>query len=97
MLRSIDYAAAVGGAGSEPDRREAWRHAARGAFLDAYLAAPETGPLLPRTRKGTDDVLFVMELEKVLYEIDYETAHRPDWVDIPVQGLRSLAELGLVG
>jgi maltose alpha-D-glucosyltransferase/alpha-amylase len=27
------------------------------------------------------------ELEKALYEVEYETNHRPDWVHVPLRGL----------
>ena len=30
--------------------------------------------------------LGVFELEKVLYEIEYEANHRPHWLGIPVRG-----------
>jgi maltokinase len=92
MLRSIDYAASVGGLGGEPTQTNAWRREARRAFLDAYLASSESERLLPRQWQSTRDLLFVLELEKVLYEIEYEQAHRPEWVDIPVNGLRDLVE-----
>ncbi len=90
MLRSLDYAAVVGGATDESAAR--WRREARHAFLDAYTGAPEAPRLLPRQRESTRDLLFVMELEKVLYEIEYERAHRPEWIPIPLGGLRALAE-----
>jgi predicted trehalose synthase len=35
----------------------------------------------------------IFELEKAIYELRYELAHRPDWVPIPVGGiLRLLGE-----
>jgi len=36
------------------------------------------------------NLLDLCRLEKVLYEIAYELAHRPDWVAIPLAGLRGL-------
>ncbi len=35
-------------------------------------------------------LLQLAEMEKVLYELRYEAANRPDWIHIPVQGLMSL-------
>jgi maltose alpha-D-glucosyltransferase/alpha-amylase len=32
-----------------------------------------------------------MLIEKALYELRYELDHRPDWVPIPLRGLRELA------
>jgi predicted trehalose synthase len=31
-------------------------------------------------------------LEKVVYEISYELNHRPEWVRIPVRGVREILE-----
>ena len=39
-------------------------------------------------------LLQLAEMEKVLYELRYEAANRPDWIHIPVQGLMSLLEGG---
>ena len=38
--------------------------------------------------------LTLKELEKVLYEIGYERAHRPGWVIIPVEGLHRMIGAG---
>jgi maltose alpha-D-glucosyltransferase/alpha-amylase len=35
-------------------------------------------------------LLQLAEMEKVLYELRYEAANRPDWIHIPVQGLTAL-------
>jgi maltose alpha-D-glucosyltransferase/alpha-amylase len=36
------------------------------------------------------ELLRLFILEKTLYELRYELAHRPDWVHIPLYGLRAL-------
>ena len=38
-------------------------------------------------------LLTYYELEKVVYEVEYELNNRPDWLDIPLRGL--LAVIGL--
>jgi maltose alpha-D-glucosyltransferase/alpha-amylase len=38
-----------------------------------------------------DDLLRAFLMEKALYELEYEVNNRPDWVAIPLAGLRSLA------
>lgn len=91
LLRSIDYADGVArarGASVDP----AWRRSARRAYLDAYLAAASGSGLLPRQEAAIGNVLFLMELEKVLYELRYELAHRPDWIAIPLAGLEALLD-----
>jgi predicted trehalose synthase len=74
MLRSFAYAAAVG------QHPEAWEAACRGAFLDAYLATQGIGAILPVDPRP---VLDAYELDKAIYEVAYERAHRPDWEAIP--------------
>ncbi|WP_402466448.1 aminoglycoside phosphotransferase [Isoptericola aurantiacus] len=80
MLRSFDYAAAVGGA-TEP---AAWQAEAARAFLDAYRAAAPPS--------GLDDdtaalVLDALVLDKALYEVVYENHHRPHWLGIPLDAV----------
>jgi maltose alpha-D-glucosyltransferase/alpha-amylase len=41
---------------------------------------------------ATQLLLVLFELEKVVYELAYERAHRPDWLEIPLAGLASLIE-----
>jgi maltose alpha-D-glucosyltransferase/alpha-amylase len=35
-------------------------------------------------------LLELFEVEKAAYEIAYEAANRPAWVDVPLQGLAQL-------
>jgi maltose alpha-D-glucosyltransferase / alpha-amylase len=37
-------------------------------------------------------VLAVFELEKAVYELGYEMNNRPDWLWIPLQGIRAITE-----
>ena len=39
------------------------------------------------------DLLDLFLLEKALYEICYEAANRPSWIEIPLKGVTSLLEL----
>ncbi|MEN5074271.1 aminoglycoside phosphotransferase [Isoptericola cucumis] len=77
MLRSFDYAAAVGGA---PDPAP-WRAEAGYAFAAAYQAAAEPSGMDPPTY---DAALRALVLDKALYEVVYESRQRPDWVHIPL-------------
>ncbi|XVS60769.1 maltokinase N-terminal cap-like domain-containing protein [Actinosynnema sp. CA-299493] len=72
MLRSFDYAAHHGGASDGE-----WAQRMRDAFCDGYaevLDDPRDHPVL----------LHALELDKAVYEVAYERAHRPDWVSIPL-------------
>jgi maltose alpha-D-glucosyltransferase/alpha-amylase len=101
MLRSFDYAAwtagaAAGGPGGPPATAEAWarawRRLAEETFLDGYRTTIDrlAPALLPRTPTVTAKVLGIFELEKALYELDYELDNRPGWVEIPLAGLDRL-------
>jgi hypothetical protein len=69
---------------------EAWEEGARRAFLGGYLAETwERGaPFLPRDREALEAVLRAYELDKAIYELEYELQNRPPWVRIPLDGLR---------
>ncbi|MGY4645592.1 maltokinase N-terminal cap-like domain-containing protein [Cellulomonas sp. URHB0016] len=81
MLRSFDYAAAVGGLTGEA--AAAWTDGARAALLDGYAAGVDGTPTSPV-------LLRALELDKTLYEVVYESRNRPSWVSIPMAGLDRL-------
>lgn len=100
MLRSFRYAAAVGARLHPPadvrghERRQpwldAWGDCAGAVFVRAYRATVGVRRLLPA---GADDCRRLLDwfmLDKALAEIAYELNHRPDWVAIPLAGLRDL-------
>jgi trehalose synthase-fused probable maltokinase len=88
MLRSFDYARHTA-ARSGVDNAEAWEEAARRAFLDAYLQRAREGGarFLPDSDAALHRALAALELDKALYELEYELGNRPDWVEIPLAAL----------
>jgi trehalose synthase-fused probable maltokinase len=86
MLRSFTYAAAVAGVSHRGVEERA-----RAEFLDGYMASVQGTGLLP-PREATERLLRIFELEKAVYELRYELAHRPDWVPVPVSGIMRLLE-----
>jgi maltokinase len=85
MLRSFDYAeATVSLEGGQPRGRVG---PTRDAFLEGYRQATRGAPFLPDSAEAFDVMLRAFELEKLLYEVRYELANRPDWVRIPVEAL----------
>jgi len=93
MLRSIAYAAAASGRGlpeAAQRRLDEWQAEASRAYLDAYLGAAQGAPGCPADRGEAERVVRFFMLEKVLYEIAYELANRPDWVAIPLRGALAL-------
>ena len=109
MLRSFDYARATAlrnvarDDGGQETRLAAlaalWQAAARASFLDAYdqtmrsAAGPGPAGVAGAGLGAAGDLLALAELEKALYEVRYELAHRPAWADIPLGGVRAVAGL----
>lgn len=81
MLRSFDYAAAVADAG--PTGTAAAR-AAAGAFCDGYAREAGVDP------RVTGALLAAYELDKAVYEVDYEARNRPDWVGVPMAAVERI-------
>jgi maltose alpha-D-glucosyltransferase/alpha-amylase len=105
MLRSFHYAAfgtllnpRVGGDVRREDvpRLEPWATAwyvtVCAGFLGAYLKEAAGQPFLPADRDELIALLELSMLQKTLYELSYELNNRPDWVSIPLRGLRALFE-----
>ena len=99
MLRSFSYArfgALKNAIGERPDAlaslaapAENWEKVARDAFLEGYRDAAHERGLLPTWREATGLINLFM-LDKAFYELGYEMDHRPDWVRIPLAGIREL-------
>jgi len=91
MLRSFAYAAESARRGESGREGMAETTAAmREAFLRGYLdQGPQAGhrPTLPDDDRARDRWLRFFELDKVVYEVEYEANHRPDWLDIPLRGV----------
>jgi maltose alpha-D-glucosyltransferase/alpha-amylase len=102
MLRSFDYAAWsvldhlwLDGRTSDiaVAALEDWRGRATEAFLRGYREAMAESESPARAPEETaEGLLQLFLLEKAFYEIDYEAAHRPKWLHVPVRGALELLE-----
>ncbi len=96
MTRSFQYAAAMALRNlDEPDRElrvlaDAWTVRNVNSFLAGYAEIDAAHRLLPQARASRDALLSVFELDKAVYEVGYELAHRPEMVDLPVQAVERL-------
>ncbi len=98
MLRSFNYAAQAVLKQHQPVSAAdaaammAWECSARSVFLEGYrsVVRPGEAEFLPDRWEDAMRVLQVYELDKALYEVQYELHNRPDWLAIPLQGIRSL-------
>jgi maltose alpha-D-glucosyltransferase/alpha-amylase len=94
MIRSFHYAIHSGSpgdaesGGGNPEMatwRRAWYEWMSAIFVREYFAVAAGAPFLPAS--GTELILEIFLLEKVIYELQYELNNRPDWVHIPLAGI----------
>jgi maltokinase len=91
MLRSFAYAtSAVAIMYSHPAPGQ-FEERARQTFLEHYFSAIDP-VLLPAGESAIVNLLSIFELEKAIYELQYELDNRPDWLPIPVAGIVRLLE-----
>ena len=89
MLRSFAYLASAAQIQRGIEAPAGWEERARETFLAHYLEHVEPS-LLPHGEQAIRNLLAVFELEKAVYELRYELDNRPDWVSIPVAGIKRL-------
>jgi len=91
MLRSFAYVTSAVELQRGQQAPEGYEERMREQFLNGYLAEVDPA-LLPGGRSAIMNILSIFELEKAVYELQYELNNRPDWVAIPVSGIRRLLE-----
>jgi maltose alpha-D-glucosyltransferase / alpha-amylase len=69
---------------------ELWYRWVAAAYLRSYLSHSEAAVFVPTTPGGTAALLEVAMLAKAMYELGYELNNRPEWVSVPLRGLREL-------
>jgi maltose alpha-D-glucosyltransferase/alpha-amylase len=100
MLESFNYAAHVAilrvpvekqdGSSKIADAVDKWERETVRAFLDGYVEYSRGLASIPADDAGRDAVLTLCVVEKMLQELRYELANRPEWLRIPLlQLLRS--------
>lgn len=71
---------------------EQWYHYVSGFFMKAYLDTVKDAHFVPKEKEGLDILMQVFLLEKALNELVYELKHRPDWVIIPLKGIKYMVK-----
>jgi maltose alpha-D-glucosyltransferase/alpha-amylase len=88
--RSLHYAASTTGKSKKQKVKSelfAWYLNARNLVWETYRQKVKKTSFY----SGSSDHLQKMfELERALYELDYEIQNRPDWVQIPLEGIRAI-------
>jgi trehalose synthase-fused probable maltokinase len=91
MLRSFAYVTSAVEIQKRQSAPPDFELRARERFLAEYFAAVDA-TLLPPGEAAVSNLLSIYELEKAIYELQYEVNNRPDWVAIPVAGIARLLE-----
>ena len=102
MLRSIHYAAYTALSRKALVREshklqlepwaDLWYKYTGGAFLKSYLETVKDAPFIPKEKEELKILLKVFLLDKAIYEIRYEMDNRPEWLSIPLNGVKHLVE-----
>jgi maltose alpha-D-glucosyltransferase/alpha-amylase len=100
MLRSYSYAAYAALLNHVARRPEdvarvepwarLWERSTGAEFLRAYRGAADAAAFLPPAPESFGALLHGYLLDKALYELQYELDSRPNWIRIPLWGLRWL-------
>ncbi len=107
MIRSFHYAAFYNLIENDAVRKEdlkfvekwaeQWYHYIAGFFMKSYLDKAKGEDFLPDNDGDLDLLLQVFILEKAIYELNYELNMRPDWVIIPLRGIKYIMQKFLKG
>ncbi|MFH2071188.1 MAG: maltose alpha-D-glucosyltransferase [Elusimicrobiota bacterium] len=102
MIRSFHYAAYTSFTKDLPIKIEdfseiepwavLWYKYISGAFLRSYLDTVKNIPFIPQDREEFNILLNVYLLEKAVYELGYEINNRPEWLFIPLNGIKQILE-----
>jgi maltose alpha-D-glucosyltransferase/alpha-amylase len=71
---------------------EQWYHYMSGFFMEAYLETVKGSSFIPKEKGDLEILMTTFLLEKAVYELNYELNNRPDWVIIPLRGIKDILE-----
>jgi maltose alpha-D-glucosyltransferase/alpha-amylase len=67
-----------------------WYRQMSSVFLQSYLKTTAGATFVPQNQDDLQIQLQAYLLDKAVYEIGYELNNRPDWVVIPVRGIKHI-------
>jgi len=71
---------------------EQWYHYMSGYFMKAYLKTVTGAAFIPNNTDDLEVLLQTFLLQKAIYELNYELNNRPDWVIVPLRGIKSIIQ-----
>ncbi len=69
-----------------------WYQHVSAVFLRSYLDTVGDAPIIPHSDDDLRLMLHAYLLNKAIYEVEYELNNRPDWMMIPLEGIKPLME-----
>ncbi|WP_345950694.1 maltose alpha-D-glucosyltransferase [Mucilaginibacter sp. PAMB04274] len=69
---------------------EQWYHYMSGFFMRSYLDTVKGSSFVPKQVEDLEIMLQTFLLQKAVYELNYELNNRPDWVVVPLRGIKSI-------
>ncbi|MDP8267028.1 MAG: maltose alpha-D-glucosyltransferase [Candidatus Aceula meridiana] len=69
---------------------EFWYEHVSKIFIKSYCEAIGQAEFLPKKEKELETLLQIYLLDKSIYELGYELNNRPDWVLIPLRGIKQV-------
>ncbi|MFL6569492.1 MAG: maltose alpha-D-glucosyltransferase [Chthoniobacterales bacterium] len=101
MMRSFQYAAYS--ALWQPSTRaedipflerwaDRWYRQMSSIFLQSYLKTSAGAAFIPKDENDLQVMLEAYLLDKAVYEVGYELNNRPDWVVIPIRGIKHILQ-----
>ncbi len=67
-----------------------WYRQMSSLFLQSYLKTTANAMFVPQNSEDLQILLEAYLLDKAVYEIGYELNNRPDWVVIPIRGIKHI-------
>ena len=69
---------------------EQWCHYMSGFFMDGYLKRMKKSDIIPDDKEDIEVLLQTFLLQKAIFELNHELNNRPDWVTIPLRGIKAI-------
>ncbi|KAA8485284.1 maltose alpha-D-glucosyltransferase/alpha-amylase [Arcticibacter tournemirensis] len=69
---------------------EQWYHYMSGFFMHAYLDEVRGSHFIPEDKDDLEILLQTFLLQKAIYELNYELNNRPNWVIVPLRGIKAI-------
>ena len=69
---------------------EQWQQYMSCFYIQAYLETVKDSLIVPPNKNDLTILLQAFMLEKAVYELNYELNNRPDWVMIPIRGIKAI-------